>query len=292
MYLEGVTDLFHGESGIWNLQECTGCGLIYTSPQIPEDRVSEYYPDDYASYGAGGELSGSPAMQFLKSAAILPYTLRYGQPGYLPRPFGAGRLLEIGCGAGGYLKELSSLGWQCTGVDISAQAIANARMRNPNSKLIKGVIGDVGVGEKFDVIVMHHVLEHLYHPREVVATCFEMLHPGGKLAVSVPDMGSLEARFFGRRWKGLDIPRHVLHFKSAVLVRLLEETGFRIERIRPGMFASSLSESTIMCLPAELRRKMIHSSWEHILYRLLMPVAACSYLLGNRGTVEIVAVKN
>jgi len=77
-----------------------------------------------------------------------------------------------------------------------------------------------------------------------------------------------------------------------VLVRLLEETGFRIERIRPGMLASSLSESIIMCLPAELRRKMIHSRWEHILYRLLVPVAACSYLLGNRGTVDIVAEKN
>lgn len=291
-YMKGVTDLFHGMNGIWNLQECTNCGLIYTTPRIPESRIGEYYPGDYAPYGEGVEASGYPITRFLKSVAILPYTLRFGQPGYFPRPFGNGRLLEVGCGAGRYLQKMSSLGWQCTGLDISMQAIDAAKKLNPATKFIVGAISDVEADERFDLIVMHHVLEHLYHPKQVIEVCFRLLQSGGKLVVNVPNINSMEARWFGRRWSGLDIPRHTLHFKEVVLERLLMEAGLMIEKKRPGMFSSSISESFIMCLPAEFRRKIIHSKLERILYLMLVPFSAISYFLGNRGTLEIVAVKN
>jgi 2-polyprenyl-3-methyl-5-hydroxy-6-metoxy-1,4-benzoquinol methylase len=291
MYLDGVTDLFHGMSGTWDLQECS-CGLIYTHPFIMESRIGEYYPDNYAANDAGSEASNHPITRFLKSVAILPYTLRFGQPGYFPQPFGNGRLLDVGCGAGRHIQQMSSLGWQCMGVDISTRAIENAKKLNPSATFVVGMIDNVEVGEKFDLISMHHVLEHVYDPRQVIERCFELLRPGGKLVVNVPNINSWEAKWFGRRWKGLDIPRHLLHFKESVLARLLSTAGFAIEKKRPGMFASSISESFIMCLPDGLRKKVINSRFNRIFYLMLVPIAALSYALGNRGTVEIVVVKN
>ena len=111
------------------------------------------------------------------------------------------------------------------------------------------------------------------------------------MVVNVPNIASWEAKWFGRNWKGLDMPRHIFHFQESVLDRLLVDSGFAIEKKRPGMFASSISESVIMCLPDELRRRIIHTKLERILYLMLVPVAAISYFFGNRGTVEIVAVK-
>ena len=292
IYLEGVTDLLHGTHGIWDIRECMSCGLLYTSPAIPEERMGEYYPAEYAAHVGGNEGYGHPFIRFLKVLAILPYTLRFGQPGYFPQPFGKAEMLDVGCGAGLHIRKMSSLGWRCMGVDISMQAIGNARRLNPDAKFVVGLLRDIDSGEKFDLISMHHVLEHLYHPRQVIADCYSLLRPGGKLVVNVPNVASFEAGLFGRRWIGLDIPRHMLHFKEAVLVRLLKEAGFEIETKRPGMFSSSISESLIMCLPAWLRNKVFHSRVARIVYILLVPVAAISYFLGNRGTVEIVALKN
>jgi len=291
MHVEGVTDLFHGIKGTWDLLECTDCGLVYIDPLIPESVIADYYPGDYAAYVAVEGVS-HPLARFLKALAILPYTLRFGQPGYFPPPFGNARMLDIGCGAGLFIREMSSLGWQGTGLDISAQAIEIAKRHNPEAKFIVGFFGEIEPDERFDLVTMHHILEHLHRPKKVIADCYRLLSPGGKFVVSVPNIASWEAKLFGRRWKGLDIPRHMVHFKEFVLLAMLEEAGFEIERKRTAMFASSIIESFIMCLPAALRRKLIHSRLGRIFYLLLLPLAAISYFLGNRGVVEIIAIKN
>ena len=287
-YLRGVRDWYHGVEGEWDLIECVDCGLTYLSPFIAESHIAECYPKDYNPLDSG---RAHPLVRFLKALTILPYTLRFGQPGYSPRSFGQGDFLDIGCGAGLNIHEMSGLGWRCTGVDISAPAIEYARKNNPDAEFHVGLASDMAPDERFDLIAMHHVLEHLHRPRQALAACHGLLRPGGRLVVNVPNIGSLEARLFGRRWKGLDIPRHLLHFKEEVLERFLLEAGFSIESKRPGMFATSISESLIMCLPASLRYRMIHSRAGHFFYQLLLPLAALSYLFGNRGTVEIVAIK-
>lgn len=290
VYRTGVTDLLHGFAGKWDLLECGNCGLIYLAPTIPESRIGDYYPESYAAYSVG-ELSARPLVRIVKSLLILPYTLRFGQPGYFPAPFGEGRLLDVGCGAGLHVRQMSQLGWTCTGVDMSPHALVSARRLNPDAEFHMGLAGDLAPGEAFDLISMHHVLEHLHHPRQALADCYQRLRPGGRLVVNVPNIGSFEAKCFGRRWKGLDAPRHLLHFRENVLERFLQEAGFEIEAKRPGMFATSVSESLTMSLPAGLRRRLSQSRLEHLLYQLLLPVTALSYLLGNRGTLEVVAVK-
>lgn len=290
-HLDGVTDLLHGIGGTWDLLECANCGLVYLAPPIPERRMGEYYPENYTAYGAGRDKPANQALRLLKAALMLPYTLRFGQPGYFPLPFGGGRMLDIGCGAGLHVSQMSALGWQCAGVDISEQAVENARRLNPGAEFFVGHADDLAPGERYDLISMHHVLEHVRDPGQAIAACFGLLRPGGRLAVNVPNIGSFEAKCFGRRWIGLDVPRHLLHFREPVLERFLREAGFAIKSKRPGMFASSISESFILCLPARLRRKLLHSRAGHFFYQLLLPFAALGYLLGNRGTLEIVAVK-
>ena len=148
---------------------------------------------------------------------------------------------------------------------------------------------EINIMETFDFINMSHVLEHLFEPKRVLQKCFNMLAPGGELRLSIPNIDSLESRFFGRNWMGLDIPRHIVHFRAKVIKKLLQECGFEHVNIRPQMFASSISESLILLSPGG--GQLLGTQLARILYLATIFPASLSYLLGNAGAVEIKAQK-
>jgi hypothetical protein len=79
----------------------------------------------------------------------------------------------------------------------------------------------------FDLVVLCHVLEHLSDPKATLEEIRRLLKPGGRLAVSVPNFSSWQARLMGPAWFHLDLPRHLFHFPAHGLRRLLEQAGFR-----------------------------------------------------------------
>jgi hypothetical protein len=111
------------------------------------------------------------------------------------------------------------------------------------------------------------------------------------MIVIVPDIGGFEAHVFGRYWIGLDIPRHLMHFTEETAGGMLKKIGFKIDKIRPSMFPSSFSESLIMMLPAKWRFRVLHSRWARFLFLLALIPSNLSYFFGNRGVLEITAVK-
>jgi hypothetical protein len=58
-----------------------------------------------------------------------------------------------------------------------------------------------------------------------------LLAPGGRLVVAVPNAASLQARVFGDRWFGLDLPRHLVHLSPAPVLSKIEALGLRVERV-------------------------------------------------------------
>jgi SAM-dependent methyltransferase len=82
-----------------------------------------------------------------------------------------------------------------------------------------------------DAVVVWHVLEHLHDPAAAMGRVAGWLRPGGRAIVACPNLASLQARIGGDRWFHQDVPRHRTHFTAAGLVRLLERSGFRLERV-------------------------------------------------------------
>jgi SAM-dependent methyltransferase len=287
-----MPDLLHSSPGIWQLRQCAECGLVFTSPRIPEEELHKYYPADYAPFADIEQRSHSVLFRFLRSAAHFPYTLRFGKPGGITPPFGGGVLLEVGCGAGGYLQQMSAMGWKCTGLDVSPNAIERGRQLCPNANFVLGTLQAIPKHSAFDLIVMHHVLEHVPNPLQTAYQCFYLLRPGGRMLVSIPNVHSFESRLFGRRWIGLDIPRHIVHFDESNVSTLLKNAGFSIESVRTGFFPSSIFESVLLCLSPQLRQALARTRLERVLYWLFVPLASLSYLFGNRGTLEITASRS
>jgi SAM-dependent methyltransferase len=75
------------------------------------------------------------------------------------------------------------------------------------------------------------VLEHVHDPRRLLAEAHRILSPGGWLVVQVPNVRSLQARLFGKRWAAVDIPRDLYYYAPAILGRLLEAGGFEVVRV-------------------------------------------------------------
>jgi SAM-dependent methyltransferase len=223
---------------------------------------------------------------------MAPYWLRFGAAQWAARPTGNGKLLDIGCGAGSFLASAAALHWKCHGIDVSPVAIAAAKQRAPMASLRVGGMEELDLDQtNYAFINLSHVLEHLPKPRASLARCFDLLEPGGTLRIVVPNFGGWESRVFGRCWSGLDLPRHLVHFRRSVIRGLLRDVGFEGIADRPAMFASSFSESMILALPEKWRRRGLASRLARWLYLAVIFPASCSYALGNAGALEITARK-
>ena len=287
--LENCRDLVCRCPGEWRLAECTKCRLVYTAPVMDQDTLLTYYPADYGPYNPSGGSRANRLLTIVRWILMSPYRLRFGSPDFSELPFQGGRLLDVGCGSGMFLRQAGRLGWRCWGIDFNAATVEKARANAPEATLSAGTLGDVATTPAFDLINMTHVLEHLARPRQALRQCLERLAPGGKLRLGVPNIGSIEAKVFGRYWIGLDVPRHVVHFRPSVLARLLEETGFVDVEQRPAMLASSISESLMLALPGALRYRLLGSRWARGIYLSMIFPASLSYAVGNAGAIEVTA---
>lgn len=276
-------------AGEWQLTECTRCRLVYTVPGMDRDTLLSYYPPEYGPYNPSRPFRANPLLRLMRWILMSPYRLRFGSPDFRHVPGPDGRLLDVGCGSGMFLRQAGRLGWRCWGIDVNAAVVERARSHAPEAILSVGTLDDVPATPTFHLINMTHVLEHLGSPRRALRQCLERLAPGGTLRLGVPNIGSIEAKIFGRYWSGLDVPRHIVHFRPSVLARLLEETGFVDVEQRPAMFASSISESLILSLPEALRYRVLGSRWARGFYLAMIFPASLSYAVGNSGAIEVSA---
>lgn len=106
----------------------------------------------------------------------------------LGRPLSGGKLLELGCGSGGFTKFLVSLGASVTGVDKNAEALSQARQSIPNADFFSGDIESPNFAETFitahgtfDFVIARYVIHELADPIEAFKIWKKCLSPNGKL---------------------------------------------------------------------------------------------------------------
>jgi len=85
----------------------------------------------------------------------------------------------------------------------------------------------------FDVITLNHVIEHVHDPIAVLRACHRLLKPGGRLWLETPNVDSLGLARFGRNWRGLETPRHLVLFGRRGLRQACMAAGFAMPRDLP-----------------------------------------------------------
>ncbi len=144
------------------------------------------------------------------------------------------KLFELGCGNGSVARVLSQRGWNVTGVDPSADGIAQARQGHPGLNLHTGSAYDDLAGQygQFPVVLSLEVVEHVYAPRHYARTLFELTEAGGTAIVSTPYHGywkNLAMALSGsmdKHFTALWDNGHIKFWSFATLAELLQEAGF------------------------------------------------------------------
>ena len=146
---------------------------------------------------------------------------------------GSGRLLEVGCGRGDFLR-VARRHFEVFGVEPNPELAADSGNEAP---LHRGLVEDAPWTD-FDVVASFHVIEHVDSPARFINEMGRRLKPGGLLVLETPDIGSWSYRLFGARWRQF-IPEHYFFFDRTTLTRLISERGFEVSLLtRVGKYAS------------------------------------------------------
>ena len=123
--------------------------------------------------------------------------------------------------------------WQTAGTEISAYAAEMAKSRGHQVFCID--LPELDIADRFDVVTILDVLEHVSNPRQYLGKANELLVDGGLLAINTIDRGSLIARVLGLKWHLVVPPEHLNYYTRKNLALMLENNGFKTVSIaKPG----------------------------------------------------------
>ena len=142
-----------------------------------------------------------------------------------------GRILDVGCGAGFALSAIDSK-WSKFGTEISRIA---AKKASHYAKIYTLELCELKI-EDFDVILMQHTLRYVDKPVKYIQEVYRKLKPGGYFILAECDFDSGCARRFKEKYRLLHDKAAINLFTSFSLVKLLEDTGFRILKLEYPFF--------------------------------------------------------
>jgi len=211
------SDVSIGFHNGFRVARCTDCGFVFVNPRPPEQILASLYSspeqnpyasDDYEPF----ELERPVLIKILKE---------------LQKYVRSGRMLEVGCGRGDFLRVAKTTGFAVAGCDIfqgSPPDVSGAVLYN-------GPLKTAALLENsYDLVVIRNTLEHLFDPRSELEEIRKILKPGGYLYLKVPNVrfehGLLCRLVFGKP-DTFEAPYHLNHFSPRTLKRLLNSTGLQ-----------------------------------------------------------------
>ena len=209
----------------YRLVKCKQCGLVYLNPRLTQQEINKEYS---AEYHIKRLLREEPKT---KKEIEKEINKNIGRAEEIVKQFGNnGKLLDIGCGAGFFIAYLKRYGWDVTGVDISEWASKFAKEKL-GLNVFTGSVEEIEFNDKFYVITMYHILEHLPDPLRTLKRILELLADDGVLVVKGPNLGSFDRIWHGKKWRRYDVPFHLYYFTPKTYGLILEKAGFSVQKM-------------------------------------------------------------
>ncbi len=220
----------HPSAALSGLGVCDQCGFMTADLDIPQDELEKLYGADYFHGEEYSDYTRDKALIQRNFERRLKTLQRFTSP--------AGQtLFELGCAYGFFLELAQKRFAHAFGMDISADATAYARQQVH----VDATAGDYLDSDipPYDVCCLWDTIEHLKEPERFLEKIGRELSPGGLLAITTGDLGSLNARLRGRKWRQIHLPTHLHYFSVKSLRKLLEAKGFEVVRVsHPGTLYS------------------------------------------------------
>lgn len=240
----GLEDRIYGIKGFFTIRKCLNpdCTLWYLNPMPLDNEICKcyqtYYTHEKRKYKKIRILSLLTRAICKWNMSILEKCFGFKQELLFFRYMGLqankpGKILEIGCGNGRKLLMFKKLGWDIEGVEPDKSAAEKAKKKT-GAVIYTDSIDKLNLEpDKYDAIIMHHVVEHFKYPNRIFSECFRVLKKNGILVLATPNCDGYGSREFGINWFELEPPRHLILFNKNSLTKLAQNAGFKDILVRP-----------------------------------------------------------
>lgn len=205
----------------------SGLKRVSNIAQRKESKMAQTEPsptlDKLDARGQSRRTAGSlEALTHKRSQETSEYILLHSNPN--------DSILDIGCGKGGLLNYLSSIGYKnLHGIDRDVISITEAKNASKTVNFCVGEAEDIPFADStFDVVVLDQVLEHLHWPLNAVGEIYRVLKDDGIFVVGVPDVDRYDKHYFFEHYWFL-MKGHIQHFGEESLGNLLSRKAFELK---------------------------------------------------------------
>lgn len=243
------------------IARCEKCGLWRSCPRYSAEQLTAYYREKH--YSPQREAAGAYDEWRRRNAGVWEHNARQILKDATARGLNKDRLLrvlDVGAGHGFFIDECRTLSIDAHGIETSPDAV-----RYATEKLqveVRNIpLEELSSTERYDVITLWGVLEHVPDPLETMRHVHAHLNDGGVTWVMTPNTNALERYVKGANYFNFLNKTHLTHFHRETLQALLEKAGFRnVKRVvhygggaRGGPAAVVQYLARVMCLGTELR---------------------------------------
>lgn len=204
----------------YSILKCKTCGLGATDPQPTGG--SEFYEEN-EKYSNLFDEDSRKYRKFAKELlSILDDQIEQ---------VGGKRLLDIGCGGGYLVEEAAKKGFSAEGIEANIEVAERGRKRGLDIYTEDVEIFSASEN-KYDVIVLSAILEHVKDPVKLLNESLEMLDKSGLLIISQADYDGLLPKVFPWGWYGWQPEEHFWHFNKKSLLYLADVCGVELRKMR------------------------------------------------------------
>ena len=207
-----------------DMVRCGRCGCLYVGQDPASIDFNALYGEAYYTGGSDAVFADYVGQERARRAqARRKLAVLRHLP---PRVARQGRLLDVGCAAGFFLAE-AQRHYEVQGVELStwSSAFARERLQLP---IFTGTLHQAALpADRFDVITLWDVIEHVPDPVPLLAEAARVLKPGGRLVLTTGDWGSAYAQRHGANWHLMTPPWHLTMFSRSTLAQSAARAGLR-----------------------------------------------------------------
>lgn len=203
----------------FKLLKCSSCQIVFTDPFPSKTLQKEVNRELYGRQMVQNEYWEKLPQLKRRVKKIVTELQKFKK---------TGKLLDIGCGFGLFLKMAKEVGFKVYGVEMEKETVKAAQEKFGLKNISPKSVEKIDFPERyFDVITLFDILEHLENPEVILKKLKRLLKPDGLLVIQSPNIESIMFKLTKKKWNWLLAPNHLYHFTPKSLTSLLKDSGFK-----------------------------------------------------------------